>query len=469
MVGRLSQGTNIYYAVFLGIRGCGGWAVSLLSSHQGELGSIPGWVTPDFCKWESCWMVLLVGGFSKELPFPLPLHSGAAPLSPHFTLICSQGLIVKSHPNVSTQLIGIDDYHVFDVVIHLTGWSDKQEWSQHYTTGGKLVFEGSGKNIHFYKNREPLARETQTQNIGWIFHELKVELGMTQLSEAIWEILNYPYRAGSSKALVFVVGQPAEVGQLTNGLIQTVGAAIVQQWLYVQGIYPFVITPVEGLKISSKDAKALKNIVGFDDEHVYSLTDGRKKQGNTELRKILDYKPNPLTWLPQGNFIDNKAQRRQYVQTVSHRISESLTSEFYEDCVCFIKDGMYAESFCRVTGRKERETPVPYFPIVYFWIPSRVTRPRVPFVRPLRAVYRTLGNSSHFLARISTCGIRRTSISISDSSSFPAPAEAVAEYGISGLFHSPGGAVPSALVSTKFEMFCGTRICPLRCVDLALC
>ncbi|KAJ8878904.1 hypothetical protein PR048_019507, partial [Dryococelus australis] len=37
--------------------------------------------SPDFRKWESCRMMPLVGGFSRDLPFHPPLHSGAAPYS----------------------------------------------------------------------------------------------------------------------------------------------------------------------------------------------------------------------------------------------------------------------------------------------------------------------------------------------------------------------------------------------------
>ncbi|KAJ8869799.1 hypothetical protein PR048_028807 [Dryococelus australis] len=50
----------------------------------------------DFCKWESCRTVPLVGGFSRDLPFFSPLHSGADPFVPHFTLIGSQDLAIKS-------------------------------------------------------------------------------------------------------------------------------------------------------------------------------------------------------------------------------------------------------------------------------------------------------------------------------------------------------------------------------------
>ncbi|KAJ8871371.1 hypothetical protein PR048_027688 [Dryococelus australis] len=43
-------------------------AVRLLASHQGKPGSIPGRVTPNFCKWESCLMMPLVGSFSRGSP-----------------------------------------------------------------------------------------------------------------------------------------------------------------------------------------------------------------------------------------------------------------------------------------------------------------------------------------------------------------------------------------------------------------
>ncbi|KAJ8889799.1 hypothetical protein PR048_009303 [Dryococelus australis] len=46
------------------------------------LGSISGQVTLDFRMWESCQAMPLVSGFSWNLPFPPPFHSGAAPYSP---------------------------------------------------------------------------------------------------------------------------------------------------------------------------------------------------------------------------------------------------------------------------------------------------------------------------------------------------------------------------------------------------
>ncbi|KAJ8865812.1 hypothetical protein PR048_033334 [Dryococelus australis] len=44
------------------------------------------------CRWSA--------GFLGDIPFPPPLHSGAAPVSPYFTLIASLDLVVKSRPNL---------------------------------------------------------------------------------------------------------------------------------------------------------------------------------------------------------------------------------------------------------------------------------------------------------------------------------------------------------------------------------
>ncbi|KAJ8896396.1 hypothetical protein PR048_001740 [Dryococelus australis] len=62
------------------------------------------WSLPDFRKCASCRTMPLVGGFFLgDLPFPLRLHSGAAPFSSHFTYFGSQDLFVNSCPNFSTQ------------------------------------------------------------------------------------------------------------------------------------------------------------------------------------------------------------------------------------------------------------------------------------------------------------------------------------------------------------------------------
>lgn len=47
-----------------------------------------------------------------------------------------------------------------------------------------------------------------------------------------------------------------------------------------------IITPAE---IKLKDAKQVKNTIGFSDSEVYTFADAKKKQGNPELKKDLEF------------------------------------------------------------------------------------------------------------------------------------------------------------------------------------
>ncbi|KAJ8880410.1 hypothetical protein PR048_016879 [Dryococelus australis] len=78
-------------------RGRGGVMVRLLASHLGE-----------------------PAGFIGDLRFLLPLHSGASPYSPHFTLIGSQDLDVKSWLNHSNPRLGSND--VASMASHTCRW-----------------------------------------------------------------------------------------------------------------------------------------------------------------------------------------------------------------------------------------------------------------------------------------------------------------------------------------------------------
>ncbi|KAJ8867239.1 hypothetical protein PR048_031038 [Dryococelus australis] len=78
----------------------------LLASHLSTRVRFQAGAPPNFGMWESCRTIPLVGGFTRisPIPPPPPLHSGAAPYLPHFTLIGSQEPDVKSRLNTSTPL-----------------------------------------------------------------------------------------------------------------------------------------------------------------------------------------------------------------------------------------------------------------------------------------------------------------------------------------------------------------------------
>ncbi|KAJ8888233.1 hypothetical protein PR048_007720, partial [Dryococelus australis] len=70
--------------------------VRLLASTSANQFRFPVASLPYFRVRGSCWMMPQAGGFSRGSPISPPLYSGAAPYSPHFTLIGSQDLHVKS-------------------------------------------------------------------------------------------------------------------------------------------------------------------------------------------------------------------------------------------------------------------------------------------------------------------------------------------------------------------------------------
>ncbi|KAJ8869910.1 hypothetical protein PR048_028919 [Dryococelus australis] len=69
----------------------------LLASHQGDLGLIPGRLTPDLRVWESCRTMPLVDGFSRGSPAP---SARRCSVLTSITLIGSQDLDVTSRPNI---------------------------------------------------------------------------------------------------------------------------------------------------------------------------------------------------------------------------------------------------------------------------------------------------------------------------------------------------------------------------------
>ncbi|KAJ8872610.1 hypothetical protein PR048_026216 [Dryococelus australis] len=88
--------------------------VSLLASHQGDPGSIPDLATPDSRTWKSFRTMSLVGGFSRGSPVSPALPLRRCSMLTSLTLIGSQDLGVKSHPNLFTHSL----YESWDVLIN---------------------------------------------------------------------------------------------------------------------------------------------------------------------------------------------------------------------------------------------------------------------------------------------------------------------------------------------------------------
>nr|CAD7454294.1 unnamed protein product [Timema tahoe] len=103
-----------------------------------------------------------------------------------------------------------------DVHFHLVGFGGDLRWPTHYTSSGELSFNGKSKNLKFTTPAEPLPFDTRENKVRWFKHELEVELGLNPAGEAFREVLDYPFRAGASKAVLVVLGQSCELSKLSG-------------------------------------------------------------------------------------------------------------------------------------------------------------------------------------------------------------------------------------------------------------
>ncbi|KAJ8881065.1 hypothetical protein PR048_017538 [Dryococelus australis] len=79
------------------------YSLPLLASHQGDPGSIPGRVTPDFRMWESCRTMPLVGGFPRASPVSLALSFQRCSILTSVTMCC-EGLRPNSDEEYSVKM-----------------------------------------------------------------------------------------------------------------------------------------------------------------------------------------------------------------------------------------------------------------------------------------------------------------------------------------------------------------------------
>ncbi|PSN46736.1 Apolipophorin [Blattella germanica] len=288
---------------------------------------------------------------------------------------------------------GINDVH-----FTLIGYGEAtHNYPTVYTTSGKPIFEGNvasfketdfsislplgkTKNIKFVDPEDPfsLKLDTCANQLKYLKAVVESELGLGPPSRAYQFASKYPFKVGTSKVLIGVVGttKPSaftfsnEMYSIFVTQLQQLGALYSTHVLRERGVAFHLVAPVKDLQLKDTDPKVLKSIVGFDNERVYALSDARKKKGSTELHKVLSYENN--IWIPIAldsygtayvaqNFIEAKqTAREQFLQVLSHRVSESLLAPLHEDCTCRLVDGLHPFSECKVTGRVEREQLAPF-------------------------------------------------------------------------------------------------------------
>ncbi|KAJ8866176.1 hypothetical protein PR048_033700, partial [Dryococelus australis] len=132
---------------------CDSISIETAPLEANRVRSIPGRVTPDFRKWESCQTMPFVGEFSRgSSRFPTLSFWRCSILPPHITLIGSEDLSVESRPNLFTPSLHLN-HLASDVVIvdthvgtYVRGRSESADlsiadqllWTRHYAECARM-------------------------------------------------------------------------------------------------------------------------------------------------------------------------------------------------------------------------------------------------------------------------------------------------------------------------------------------
>lgn len=178
---------------------------------------------------------------------------------------------------------------VTDIEFSLIGYGGEyQKWPSHYTSGGKLKFHNKAVNMKFVDPPPHKPIETGCNKMDEILEKfyiaketMKKHLSLTVESEAVREGMRYPFRAQAIKTIIAV---PGHSHNIALPLVNVVKYMMIYN--PSNGLKLNLITPVD---IKMKDPKQQKMVIGFNDHEVHTYADAKKKTGNKDLVKDLDY------------------------------------------------------------------------------------------------------------------------------------------------------------------------------------
>ncbi|CAK9823680.1 unnamed protein product [Anthophora retusa] len=260
---------------------------------------------------------------------------------------------------------------VTDVHIGLIGYSEKMKWPQHYTLNGDTNIAGEVKNLKFDEPQQIISLQDAKQGemkkkIEYLHQRLDVELGTFKLTDAYDEAIRYPFRPGAAKAVIGVIANPCEKSPLPVSLQQVRLLLGLKVYRDLGLTYYHVSYPKE-LLVSGKPQK---NIVGYDQDSVYTFADSKKRPitGSSDMKSNLKSAIDDVcadfavssggAAFNLNNFLDAKsAHKKQFVQVAAKRIADGLVNlELEKDCSCDLQYGLVGSAKCKIVNRKDKRT-----------------------------------------------------------------------------------------------------------------
>uniref|UniRef100_V5GSP6 Apolipophorin n=1 Tax=Anoplophora glabripennis TaxID=217634 RepID=V5GSP6_ANOGL len=253
-----------------------------------------------------------------------------------------------------------------DVEIHLIAYGGENQWPTHVTVGGKLTFKGKAPNMKFSEapKSKPLPpvlgiSPEYLQIVDGIIHDLHLAFGQNLQARTYSEAISYPFRVHAVKSIIVINSRPCEVGKFS--LLQKLRTLLFRNSQISLNLF----TPLEGFSV--KDVKKSKDVVGFNDENVFTVSQAKKKpEGTAELYKDLQYDDycadftikNRGNVFVVDNFLAGKPDiKKQFTHIASHNIVDQLVNiEEGLDCECQLVNPYSAENFCHEIYSKERPT-----------------------------------------------------------------------------------------------------------------
>ncbi|KAJ8984123.1 hypothetical protein NQ317_017333 [Molorchus minor] len=295
--------------------------------------------------------------FSVGESFSVKLPAKAADIVLIIDTVKSNELIYKEFvkPLVTDLIKELNSKGITDVELHLIAYGGENKWPSHVTVNGKLTFKEKTPDLKFTEPEKeeslvidwyPVAK-TYIELIESIIHDLRLAFGQDLQAQTYVEALEYPFRSHATKTLIIANSSPCETGKFALVTLN-------------------LITPFEELNV--KDPKKTKDVIGFNDEKVFTFTQGKKKpDGTAELYKELQYEDYCVDFTIKNrgnvfvadNFVSSKPEaRKQFVHVAAHNVVNQLTNiEEGLDCECKLVNPYNAQNVCRESYAKERSAP----------------------------------------------------------------------------------------------------------------